>query len=65
MILASPSSRMECFCLNVHVRFSSSGRATWHADCFMSPQLTGFRRGEMDMSIKMNKSMNMNMTPTN
>ena len=54
----------ECFCLSVHVRFSSSGRATGHADCFMSPQLTGFRRGKMDMSTKMNRSMNMKMTPT-
>ena len=65
MIPASASSRKECFCLSVHVRFSSSGWATWHADCFMSPQLTRFRRGEMDMSTKMNMSMNMNMTPTN
>ena len=53
------------FCLSVRVRFSSSGRTTWHADCSMSPQPTGFRHGEMDMSTKMNISMNMNMTPPN
>ena len=54
----------KCFCLSVHVRSSSSGRTTWHADCSMSPQLTGLRHGEMDMSTEMNMSINMNMTPT-
>ena len=65
MILASPSSRRSVSASAFTFDSRLSGRATWYADCFMSSQLTGFRRGEMDMSTKMNMSMNMNMTPTN
>ena len=65
MILASPSSRGSV----APSAFTFDSRllepTIWHADCSMSPQLTRFRHGEMDMSTEMNMSMNMNMTPTN